>query len=62
MASWKDEYQTQIDDCEKRESMLTDGERGFIDSLSKQLDRDNRPSPKQIDTLDNILEKATKRG
>ena len=62
MASWKDEYQTQIDDCEKRESMLTDWERGFIDSLSKQLDRDNRPSPKQIDTLDNILEKATKRG
>lgn len=42
MASWKDEYQTQIDDCEKRESMLTDWERGFIDSLSKQLDRDNR--------------------
>ena len=62
MASWKDEYQTQIDDCEKRESTLTEWERGFIDSLSKQLDRDNRPSPKQIDTLDNIWEKATKRG
>lgn len=60
--SWKDEYQTLIDDCEKRESMLTDWERGFIDSLSKQLDRNNRPSPKQIDTLDNIWEKATKNG
>lgn len=60
--TWKDEYQTQIDDCEKRESMLTDWERQFIDSLSKQIDRNNRPSPKQIDCLDSIWEKATSRG
>lgn len=62
MSTWADEYITLLDDCEKREDRLTDWERGFIDSLRKQIESDRRPSPKQIDTLDNIWERATKRG
>jgi len=62
MTSWADEYFTMLDDCEKRESRLTDWERGFVDSLRSQLERDRRPSAKQTETLDNIWERATSRG
>lgn len=62
MTGWADEYLTQINDCEKRESMLTDWERGFIDSLGKQLSDGHRPTLNQINTLDSIWEKATSRG
>lgn len=59
MTTWADEYFTMLDDCEKRESRLTDWERGFVDSLRNQLERDRRPSAKQIETLDNIWDRAT---
>lgn len=60
--SWSEPYLTLIDDCEKRESRLTDWERGFIDSLRSQIERDRRPSTKQIETLDSIWESATAKG
>jgi len=62
MATWADEYLTLLDDCEKREERLTDWERGFVDSLRSQLEKDRRPSAKQIETLDGIWEWATARG
>lgn len=62
MSSWADEYITLIDDCEKREERLTDWERGFVDSLRRQIEQGRRPSPKQIETLDNCWERATSRG
>jgi len=62
MVSWADEYFTMLDDCEKRESRLTDWERGFVDSLRSQIERDRRPSEKQLETLDNIWERATANG
>ena len=62
MNSWASEYLTLLDDCETREDRLTDWERGFVDSLRKQLENDRRPTEKQIDTLDNIWERATSRG
>ena len=62
MATWADEYLTMLDDCEQREEQLTDWERGFVDSLRAWIERDRRPSDKQIETLDNIWEKATARG
>ena len=49
MSTWADEYITLLDDCEKREEHLTDWERGFIDSLRRQIEDGRRPSPKQID-------------
>jgi hypothetical protein len=54
-----DEHITMIEDCENRESKLTDWERSFIDSVSKQV-TDGRPlSPRQADTLDAIWERVT---
>jgi len=61
-SGWADEYQTLLDDCEKREERLTDWERGFVDSLGRQLAEGRRPSPKQVETLDGIWERATARG
>lgn len=62
MTTWADEYVTLLDDCEKREDRLSDWERGFVDSLRRQIEQGRRPSPKQIDTLDSLWERVTKRG
>jgi hypothetical protein len=62
MTTWTDEYLTLLDDCEARESRLTDWERSFVDSLRKQIEAGRRPSPKQVETLDNCWERATARG
>ena len=62
MPSWADEYFTMLDDCEARESRLTDWERGFVESLRSWIESDRRPSEKQIETLDSIWERATSNG
>jgi len=62
MASWADEYFTMLDDCEKRESRLTDWERGFVYSLRSHLELDRRPSAGQVDILNKIWERATENG
>lgn len=56
------EHEQMIEDCEQRESRLSDWERSFIDSIGKQL-RDGRPlTTKQAEALDSIWEAATARG
>ena len=62
MSDWEIEYLTLLEDCEKREERLTDWERNFVDSLTKQIESGRRPSLKQIETLDSVWEKATQRG
>lgn len=62
MESWADEYLTLVEDCERRESRLTDWERQFIDSLRSQLEEGRRPSKTQIEKLDEVWEKATAKG
>lgn len=62
MTTWADQYLTMLEDCEKREANLTDWERGFVDSLRRKIENGFRPSPKQIEALDNVWEKATARG
>ena len=62
MTTWSDEYLTMLEDCEKRSEQLTDWELNFVDSLQRQSADGRRPSPKQIDTLDNLWERATARG
>lgn len=59
---WENEYITMLEDCEKRESRITEWEQSFVDSLKDQILKGRRPSQKQIETLDNIWEKATARG
>jgi hypothetical protein len=61
-ASWSDEYLRMINDCETRESRLTDWERSFIDSIKNRIDRGQALTPKQTETLDEIWERATARG
>jgi len=61
-ADWTSEYLQLIADCEARESRLTDWDRGFVDSLKQQIERGRRPSPKQIETLDGVWERATSKG
>ena len=57
-----DEHLQLIEDCEQRESRLTEWERDFIDSVKDQIGRGRRPSVKQIDALDSIWERATAKG
>jgi hypothetical protein len=62
MSDWTSEYVTLLDDCEQRSERLTEWEAGFVDSLRRQIAEGRRPTPKQIDVLDSLWEKATKRG
>jgi hypothetical protein len=54
-----DEHLTMVEDCENRESKLTDWERGFIDSISKQMADGRALSEKQAERLDAIWERVT---
>ena len=62
MSTWQDEYVTLLDDCEQREERLSEWERGFVDSLRRQIEQGRRPTPKQIEALDRAWERATARG
>jgi len=53
---------TLVEDCEAREARLTEWERGFVDSIRRQLEADRPLSKKQGETLDEIWERATARG
>lgn len=60
--SWADEYLTMIDDCEKRESKLSEWEENFISSVRMQIENGRTPSPKQIETLERIWDRVTCNG
>lgn len=60
MSDWADEYMRMIEDCEKRESKLTDWERGFIDSIKHRLEDGHALTRKQLDTIDNIWDRVTR--
>ena len=62
MATWVDEYMTMVEDCEKRESKLTEWEAGFVDSIRHRLEKEQPLSAKQTETLDKIWERVTARG
>ena len=62
MTTWQDEYVTLLDDCERREERLSEWERGFVDSLRRQIEQGRRPTPKQLEALDRAWERATARG
>lgn len=62
MSDWTSEYMTMIEDCENRSEYLTDWEATFLDSIKMQLVEGRSLSTKQIETIDRIWEKATKRG
>lgn len=51
-----------VEDCEARESRLSDWESNFIDSISRQLAAGKSLTLNQSNTLDEIWERATAKG
>ena len=41
MSNWTDEYLQMVDDCEKRESRLSEWEQGFIESIRSRLEEES---------------------
>ncbi len=57
-----DDCRTMIDDCVTREERLSDWQRGFVDSLSRQLDDGKTLTTKQLETLVDVWESVTSTG
>lgn len=57
--AWADEYLKMIDDCEKRESGLSEWDCDFLESIRTRLEQNKPLTPKQTETLDKIWERAT---
>lgn len=51
-----------IEDCEHRSERLSDWESGFIDSISKQLEKGKTLTAKQYSKLEAIWERVTAKG
>lgn len=62
MSTWADEYMTLIEDCEHRESRLSDWDAQFLDSIKRQIEEGRHLSPKQTEKLDEIWTKCTAKG
>jgi hypothetical protein len=58
----REEQLQQIEDCENRESRLSDWDRSFLDSIKRQLEGGGSLTEKQSDKLDEVWERATARG
>lgn len=61
-SDWTEEYLTMIEDCEKREHRLSAWDVDFLSSVKDRLIDRNPLSPKQIECLEGIWERATKNG
>lgn len=55
----KSEHETLIEDCENRESSLSDWERLFVNSISEQLCRGGSLTERQAEKLEAIWERVT---
>lgn len=62
MSDWRDEYFTMIDDCEKRDHMLSAWDADFLSSIRDRLIAKSNLTPKQTAKLEEIWEKATSKG
>ena len=62
MSDWRDEYQAMIEDCRKRDHMLSAWDADFLDSIEDRLDGNNTLTLKQIEKLEEIWNKATSKG
>ena len=62
MSDWTDEYRQLIEDCRNRAQYISSWDADFLDSIEGRLDKNVPLTQKQIDVLDSIWERATKRG
>lgn len=56
------EHEKMIEDCQERQSHLSDWEISFMDSLSNRLGRGETLTDKQSGALDSIWERVTYNG
>jgi hypothetical protein len=56
------EWQEMIVDCEDRESLLSEWETNFIESIDEQLAERGSLSSKQVEILEKIWNKITEAG
>lgn len=54
-----DEYAQMIEDCQKRESKLSEWEANFIDSLAKQIGDGKALTDKQMAALERTWDRVT---
>lgn len=59
MPSWTDEYAQMLKDCVRRQSKLTEWDRGFLDSLVHEIEDHGTPTPRQCEVLDKIWDRVT---
>ncbi|KKL94096.1 hypothetical protein LCGC14_1868150 [marine sediment metagenome] len=57
--SGQDDISTMIEDCQNRESKLSDWEAQFIDNIDSQIRDDGSLSEKQQEKLEQIWERIT---
>jgi hypothetical protein len=57
-----DEHLTMLDDCETRESRLSDSDREKVQSLREWMESGKALTTKQAEMLDAIWERATANG
>lgn len=57
-----EELSIMIEDCITRESLLSEWESGFIESIGDQLTVTGGLSPKQVTTLEEIWDRITSNG
>jgi len=56
------EYRTMVNDCEDRESLLSEWETTFIESVGEQIAEKEFITIKQVAILERIWEKVTEAG
>ena len=62
MSDFSNDYAQLIEDCEARESRMTEWAAGFVDSLKDQLSRGRDLTPKQAEKLNEIWTRVTEDG
>ena len=62
MSDWTSEHAQMIEDCEARESRMTEWASGFIDSLKDHLSRGRDLTDKQAAKPNEIWERVTAEG
>lgn len=62
MPDFNNDHLNMVEDCESNESLLSDWECEFIDSISNQIDEGRDLSEAQIDKLEEIWETVTENG
>ena len=61
-ATWQEEYIQMIDDCEDRESKLSEWDINFLESIRNRVEQGISLTDRQTKVLENIWEKSTKDG